>query len=370
MSTENAPAERPRIDLALLCRLAVRAGASDIHMKVGLPPVFRVHGDLRPITEFPIIAQDALAQSAWDIMNNVQRERFKATSDCDLAWTVVGVGRFRVNVFRQQAKIGMVLRTIPSVVRTIDEIGLPPILKKLAMEKRGMLLVTGATGSGKSTTLASIIEEINRALPHHILTIEDPVEFMFQDKKSVVNQREVGVDSQNFHSALRAALRQDPDVILIGELRDKETIDIALAAAETGHLVLGTLHTIDAIESINRVLGFYEPHAQQQVRLRLGASLKAVISQRLLPASAGGRVAALEIMLNTPSVYECVIDARRTREIRDLVRTGRSQYGCQTFDQHIYDLAQSGRVKQEDALRNANNPDELMLRFAGVSDDE
>jgi twitching motility protein PilT len=303
-------------------------------------------------------------------MNNVQRERFKSTSDCDLAWTVVGVGRFRVNVFRQQAKIGMVLRTIPSVVRSVDEIGLPPVLKKLAMEKRGLILVTGATGSGKSTTLAAMIEEINRTLPHHILTIEDPVEFMFQDKKCVINQREIGVDSNNFHNALRAALRQDPDVILIGELRDKETVDIALAAAETGHLVLGTLHTIDAVESINRVIGFYEPHAQQQIRLRLGASLKAVVSQRLLPASAGGRIAALEIMLNTPTIYECVVDGKRTREIRDLIRSGRSQYACQTFDQHVYDLAQAGKVKQEDALKNANNPDELMLRFAGISDDD
>ena len=366
MSTE----EKPRMDLAQICRLAVRAGASDVHMKVGLPPVFRVHGDLRPVNEFPVVTQEALGLTAWDIMNPIQRERFKTTNDCDLAWTVLGVGRFRVNVFRQQGKIGMVLRTIPSTVRSIEELSLPPVLRKLALLHRGMILVTGATGSGKSTTLAAMIEEVNRNLPHHILTIEDPVEFLFQDKKAVVNQREVGVDSANFHHALRAALRQDPDVILIGELRDKETVDIALAAAETGHLVLGTLHTIDAIETINRVLGFYEPHAQQQVRLRLAASLRGVLSQRLVAAVGGGRAAAIEVMVNTAAVYECMIDEKRTREIRDLIRSGRAQYGSQSFDQHLYDLAQAGRIRPEDAMKAANNPDELQLRFAGVADED
>lgn len=365
MSTE----EKPRTDLAQICRLAVRAGASDVHLKVGLPPIFRVHGELRPVNEFPAITQESLGLTAWDLMNPIQRDRFKNTNDCDLAWTVLGVGRFRVNVFRQQGKIGMVLRTIPTQVRSIDELGLPPVLKKLAMEKRGLILTTGATGSGKSTTLASLIEEINRTLPHHILTIEDPVEFLFADKKSLVNQREVGVDSSSFHQALRAALRQDPDVILIGEIRDRETVDIALAAAETGHLVMGTLHTIDALETINRILGFYEPHAQDQVRLRLGASLRAVMSQRLVSAVGGGRIAAIEIMLNTAAVYECMVDENRTREIRDLIRTGRAQYGSQTFDQHLYDLAQAGRIKQEDALKTSANPDELMLRFSGISDD-
>lgn len=366
MSTD----EKPRMDIAQICRLAVRAAASDVHLKVGLPPVFRVHGDLRPVNEFPIITQEGLGLAAWDMMNPIQRERFKNTNDCDLAWTVLGVGRFRVNVFRQQGKIGMILRTIPTQVRTVDELGLPPVLKKLSLERRGLIIVTGATGSGKSTTMAAMIEEINRTLPHHILTIEDPVEFLFQDKKSVVNQREVGVDSANFHQALRSALRQDPDVILVGEMRDLETVDIALAAAETGHLVMGTLHTIDAVEALNRVLGFYEPHAQQQVRMRLGSSLRSVISQRLVPAIGGGRAAALEIMLNTATIYECLVDSKRTREIRDLIRLGRGQYGSQTFDQHIYDLVQAGKVKQEDGLRSANNPDELMLRFAGVSDDE
>jgi twitching motility protein PilT len=350
--------------------LAVRAGASDVHLKVGLPPIFRIHGDLRPVTEFPLVSQEALGLSAWDIMNVLQRERFKTTNDVDLAWTILGVGRFRVNVFRQQGKIGMVLRTIPAQVKTLEDLNLPPVLKRLALERRGLLLVTGATGSGKSTTLAAMIEEVNRNLPHHIMTIEDPVEFLFQDKKALINQREVGVDSITFHQALRAALRQDPDVILVGEMRDKETVDIALSAAETGHLVLGTLHTIDAVESINRLLGFYEPHAQQQIRLRLGSSLRAVVSQRLVPAVGGGRAVAVEIMLNTAPIYDCIVDAKRIREIRDLIRMGRAQYQTQLFDQHLYDLVHANRVKQEDALKHANNPDELGLRFAGVSDEE
>jgi twitching motility protein PilT len=243
------------------------------------------------------------------------------------------------------------------------------VLKKVAQEPRGLVLVTGSTGSGKSTTLAAIIEEINRTLPHHILTIEDPIEFVFTDQKCVVNQREVGLDAPSFPQALRAALRQDPDVILLGELRDVETVEIALHAAETGHLVLATLHTIDAHETINRVVGFFEPHQQQQTRIQLGSVLRAVVSQRLVPGAAGGRVAALEVMLNTGTVYECIVDGSRTREIRDHIRRGRAQYGMQTFDQALYELITSGRVNQDQALRFANNPDEVALRLSGLTDD-
>ncbi|MDP2312780.1 MAG: type IV pilus twitching motility protein PilT [Pseudomonadota bacterium] len=357
------------MDLASLCRLAMTTAASDIHLKVGMPPMLRIHGEIQPVANLPALTNDELAKAMWDIMSPVQRERFKATNDCDLAHTVPGVARFRCNVFRSQQRIGAVLRAIPSQVKTIDELQLPAVLKKVAREPRGMILVTGSTGSGKSTTLAAIIEEINRNLPHHILTIEDPIEFVFQDQRCVVNQREVGLDAPNFHQALRSALRQDPDVILIGELRDLETVEIAMHAAETGHLVLATLHTIDAHETINRIVGFFEPHQQQQIRLQLGSVLRAVVSQRLVPATSGGRVAALEIMLNTGTVYECIVDGSRTREVRDHIRKGRAQYGMQTFDQALYEHIQSGRVQQDQGLRFANNPDEVALRLSGLTDD-
>lgn len=359
------------MDLAATCRAAFLSGASDVHLKVGLPPMMRLHGAIQPIPGLPAVVQDELGRALWDVMNPTQRERFKTLNECDLATTFAGVARFRINAFRQQGKIGAVLRAIPSNVRTVDELRLPPVLKKLAGEQRGLVLVTGATGSGKSTTLAAMIEEINRTEPCHILTIEDPVEFQFADKKSIVNQREVGVDAPNFHSALRSALRQDPDVILIGELRDQETVEIALSAAETGHLVLGTLHTVDAHETINRVVGFYEPHAQAQVRLLMGSVLRGVVSQRLVPGVKGGRVAALEIMVNNGTIYECIVDPKRTREIRDYMRKGRATYQTQTFDQHLYQLVQEGRVEADEALKYANNPDELALRLSGLgSDDE
>ncbi|MES2640074.1 MAG: type IV pilus twitching motility protein PilT [Myxococcota bacterium] len=357
------------MDLASLCRLAMHNNASDIHLKVGMPPMLRINGDIRTISELPPLNNDELAKAMWDIMSPIQRERFKATNDCDLAHTVPGVARFRCNVFRSQQRIGAVLRAIPTQVRTIDELELPPILKKVSHESRGMVLVTGSTGSGKSTTLAAMIEEINRTLQHHILTIEDPIEFLFEDRRSVVNQREVGLDAPNFHQALRSALRQDPDVILIGELRDLETVQIALHAAETGHLVFATLHTIDAHEAINRIVGFFEPHQQQQTRIQLGSVLRAVISQRLVPATAGGRVAALEIMLNTGTIYECIVDGSRTREVRDHIRKGRAQYGMQTFDQALYDHITNGKVAQDQGLRFANNPDEVALRLSGLTDD-
>lgn len=358
------------VDLNALCAQAMQAGASDIHLKVGLPPVFRVDGALRRIDEWPVLTNDELGQALWAVMSPVQRERFKTTNDCDLAHNVPGIARFRCNVFRQQGKIGAVLRAIPSRVKTIDELKLPPILKKIAHEKRGMILVTGATGSGKSTTLAAIVEEINRTQPDHILTIEDPTEFVFTDQMSVINQREVGIDSNEFHNALRAALRQDPDVILIGELRDLETVEIAMHAAETGHLVLGTLHTIDAHETINRIIGFFEPHQQQQTRIALGSVLRAVVSQRLVPSSQGGRVAAIEVMINTGTVYECVVDGKRTREIRDHIRKGRAAYGMQTFDQHLLNLHNEGRISRDDAVRFANNPDELELKLSGLTEDD
>lgn len=358
------------MDISDICRSAVRARASDIHLKVGLPPMVRVHGELQPISGTEELTGEVIGRMAWEMMTEGQRAKFKADNDLDMSHEIQGLGRFRVNVFRQRKSIGMVLRAIPSQVRTLDELGLPPILKEIAGYPRGLVLVTGTTGSGKSTTLAALIEEINRSYAHHVITIEDPIEFTFRDRRSVINQREVGVDSRSFASALRAALRQDPDAVLVGELRDQETMEIALQAAETGHLVLSTLHTLDAAETINRVVGFFEPHHQQQVRLQLGSTLRAVLSQRLLPAKAGGRIAAVEVMINTGAVSECITDPKRTREITDHIAQGSRIYGTQTFDQAVFRLLKGGVVEERDALRSVNNPDELALRLRGISDED
>jgi twitching motility protein PilT len=358
------------VDINEICKAAVRFRASDIHLKVGLPPMIRVHGELQPVSAADELSAEVIGRIAWEMMTEGQRARFKADNDLDMSHEIPGLGRFRVNVFRQRKSIGMVLRAIPSQVRTLDELQLPPILKDIAGYPRGMVLVTGTTGSGKSTTLAAMIEEINRTYAHHVITIEDPIEFTFRDRRSVINQREVGVDSRSFATALRAALRQDPDAVLVGELRDRETMEIALQAAETGHLVLSTLHTLDAAETINRVIGFFEPHHQQQVRMQLASTLRAVLSQRLLPMKAGGRVAAVEVMINTGSVAECITDPRRTREISDHIAQGSRIYGTQTFDQSVFRLLKAGVVEERDALRSVNNPDELALRLRGISDED
>lgn len=368
----QSPAEMPEAVrlLAEVCKLAVRQGASDIHLKIGMAPMLRLRGEIMPIPNAPRMTPETLGAMAWNIMSPTQRERFKNTHDLDMAWQVPGVGRFRVNVFRQRQAIGMVLRAIPNQVKTIDELSLPPVLKKIAANPRGLVLVTGTTGSGKSTTLAALIEEINRTEPHHIVTIEDPIEFGFQDRKAVINQREVGVDTLSFSTALRSAMRQDPDVMLVGELRDLETVEIALAAAETGHLVMSTLHTLDAPESINRLLGFFEPHHQQQIRMQIGSVLRAIISQRLMPAKMGGRVPALEIMINTGTIYECIIDPTRTKEIPDHMARGASQYGTQTYDQSIFRAIHAGLIDVDTGLRYANNPDELQLRLSGIGGED
>ncbi len=352
--------------LQTICKTAVRAGASDVHIKAGQPPLQRVNGQLMIMPRLPPVDKDHAAKMAWDIMSKSQRERFKRSNDIDFSWAVPGLGRFRVNVFRQRQQIGLVLRAIPGQVKSIDDLGLPEVLKKIAANRRGLVLVTGTTGSGKSTTMAAMVEEINRSQPSHILTIEDPIEFTFRDKRAVVNQREVGVDTTDYPTALRAALRQDPDVILVGELRDLDSLEIALSAAETGHLVLSTIHSMNAAETINRVVGFFQPHHQPQVRRQLGSTIKAIISQRLLPRRGGGRIAALEIMLNSGSIYECIVDPTRTKEIPDLIAQGKDQYGSQTFDQAIYDFYQAKAVNLQDAMRYANSPDNLTLRISGI----
>ncbi|MFH1464252.1 MAG: type IV pilus twitching motility protein PilT [Pseudomonadota bacterium] len=352
--------------LVAICRAASIAGASDVHLKAGCAPLQRVNGELSPISRLPPLDRDTIAKMAWEIMSKPQRESFKETNDADFSWAVPGIGRFRANVFRQRQQIGMVLRTIPPTVKTIAELGLPPVLRRLADEPRGLILVTGTTGSGKSTTLAAIVEEINQRRACHVVTIEDPIEFAFRDHMAIVNQREIGTDTASFPAALRAALRQDPDVILVGELRDLESLEIALSAAETGHLVLSTIHAMNAPETINRIVGFFPPHAQPQVRRQLGATLRAILSQRLVPTSAGGRIAAVEVMINTGSVYECIVDEARTKEIPDLVAEGHEQYGSQTFDQALFGYIEQQIISVPDAMRHATSPDNLSMRLSGI----
>jgi twitching motility protein PilT len=296
------------------------------------------------------------------------QERFREHHEVDLAYSIPGLGRFRCNVFQQRGTVGLVLRVIPIVIRSIDELGLPPVLKYIAQEERGLVLVTGTTGSGKSTTLAAMIEHINATRSAHIMTVEDPIEYLHRDYQSIVNQREVAVDTRSFSRALRSTLRQDPDVILVGEMRDHETVETALLAAETGHLVLSTLHTLDATETVNRIIAVFPPHQQRQVRIQLASVLKAAISQRLLPRADGlGRVPAVEVMVATPFIRDCIVDKDRTSQIHAAIAGGTSQYGMQTFDQSIFMLYQQGLVTLDEALRWASNVDEFKLKVQGVA---
>lgn len=356
----------PKIDdlLAIACS----KGASDLHIKAGSFPFMRINGELQPIVESQrLTAEDTLAM-AFSIMNNRQKQRFKEVSEVDIAYGVSGLGRFRCNVFQQRGTVGMVLRVIPTTVRTIDDLRLPAVCEKVADERRGMILVTGTTGSGKSTTLAAIIDYVNRTRTGHIITIEDPIEFLHRDKRSFVNQREVDVDTRSFSEALRGALRQDPDVILVGEMRDFETIETALTAAETGHLVLSTLHTLDATETINRIVSVFPPHQQKGVRIQLASVLRAVISMRLVRASSGtaGRVPAVEVMVVTPFIRDCIVNPEKTSHIRDAIAQGTSQYGMQTFDQSLHFLYSQGLITYEEALGGATNVDEFKLRLRGI----
>ena len=351
-----------------LLRVAVENGASDLHLKVGSYPMMRVHGLLLPASEEKRLTHEDTVAMAAAVMSTAQRQKFKETQEVDLAYSVPGLGRFRCNVFQQRGTIGIVLRVIPMTIKTVDELELPETLKKIADEDRGLVLVTGTTGSGKSTTLAAMIDHINATRCVHVITIEDPIEFLQRDNRSIINQREVSVDTHSFAFALRSALRQDPDVILVGEMRDFETIETSLVAAETGHLVFSTLHTLDATETINRIIAVFPPHQQKQVRLQLASVLKAVISQRLIPRSDGaGRVAAVEVMITTPFIRDCVVDKEKTHLIPGAIAAGTSQYGMQTFDQSIFGLFQRGQISYEEALHWCTNVDEFKLRVQGIS---
>jgi twitching motility protein PilT len=356
------------MELNDILKVAIKGGASDIHLKSGLPPMFRVDGALVPLKNGERIMPDELQSMAISIMSAAQQARFEETREADLAYGIAGLGRFRVNVFQQRGTIGIVFRVIPFGVKTAEQLHLPKIVEKISHEQRGLVLVTGTTGSGKSTTLAAMIEQINSDRTCHIMTIEDPIEFLIRDRRSIVNQREIGVDTHSFSNALRAALRQDPDVILVGEMRDFETIETALTAAETGHLVMSTLHTLDATETINRIISVFPPYQQKQVRLQLATILKAVISQRLVPRADGkGRVPALEVLVSTAFVRECIGDKDRTKEIPEVISKGFSTYGMQTFDQSLMSLVKDGLVTYEEALKHVSNPDDFALRFRGIA---
>ncbi len=347
---------------------ARQLGASDVHMKAGLPPIFRIKGELRTVRDVPPLSREVLRNFADSIMNERLRQQFDQTWDVDLAYASQDGVRYRVNVFQQRGTVGMVMRLIPPDVPPFETLNLPPKVLDLAAEERGLVLVTGITGSGKSTTLAAMVDSINARRAAHIVTIEDPVEYAFKDRRSVINQREIGFDTVSFSRALRAALRQDPDVVLVGEMRDLETTEIALTAAETGHLVLSTLHTIDAVETVNRVISLYPPHQQAQARLQLMTVLKGVVSQRLIPRADGrGMIPACEILVNTARVKELIADDKRTREIRDAINTGRDPYGMISFDQSLTELVQRQVITYDAAVSNASNPDDFALYFRGFS---
>ncbi|MCD6193404.1 MAG: PilT/PilU family type 4a pilus ATPase [Candidatus Aminicenantes bacterium] len=355
------------MDIDELLKIAIEADASDLHLKAGNYPIIRVHGKLKPLTSFSRLSVRDTLEMADQITNDYQKEMLKKDLDLDLAYSLPGFGRFRGSIYHQRGSIAIVLRIIPLEVKTIRELHLPPILEKISMEQRGLVLVTGTTGSGKTTTLAAMIDHINSHRMENIITIEDPIEYLHRDKKSTISQREVGVDVLNFERGLRASLREDPDVILVGEMRDRETIETALLAAETGHLVLSTLHTLDAPETINRIVSVFAPHHQRQVRLQLASILKAVISMRLIPTKDGkSRVPAVEVMVNTPYISDCIQDREKTSLIRDAIAQGVSQYGMQTFDQSVYQLYKEGYISYEQGLRYSSSPDNFKLRVMGI----
>lgn len=356
------------MDLDETLTKALELGASDVHLKVPLPPVTRINGVLSPIRGADRLTPEEVKRVALSVMNERQREIFTKTKELDMAYSLSKVARFRVNVFSQRDSIAMVFRAIPTEPPMIRDLNLPPVIEKVAMEHRGLVVVTGTTGSGKSTTLASMINHINTYRNCHMITIEDPIEFLHRDRKAIINQREVGQDTLSFANALRAALREDPDVILVGEMRDIETIQIAMLAAETGHLVLSTLHTLDATETINRIIAVFPLEHQNSIRLQLAGILKGIISQRLLPKADGkGRIPAVEVLVSTSRIRECVAEEARAREIREAIAEGHITYGMQTFDQSLLQLYKQQQITYETALGAATNPDDFALYVKGIS---
>ena len=350
-------------------RALVDAGGSDLHVKVGSPPRIRVNGVLRRLEDEADLVPDDTSGMARAVMPPKAIDRFGDDGyDADFAYSIAGLGRFRVNAFRQRGSVAMIFRHVRSATASFDELGLPEVVGRLALEQRGLVLVTGPTGSGKTTTLAAMIDHINKQRECHIVTIEDPIEVMHDDHLASINQREIGADASDFATAMRAAMRQDPDVILVGEMRDEETVAAALSAAETGHLVLSTLHTIDAAETINRIVDFFPPHQQHQVRVALAGSLKGTVCQRLVPTiDAAGRVPALEVMINNGRIQQCILDPSATGELHEIVADG-EYYGMQTFDQALVGLLEAGRIDLRAALAAASRPHDLkvMLQQRGA----
>jgi twitching motility protein PilT len=355
------------MDFHQLLTESAKRGASDLHLKSGSRPIVRVHGHLETQDDLPAITRDFMRKTAMTLLGEVRYNALMEAEEMDLAHTVPGVGRFRINVFLCQGDVRIALRHIPDRIPAFEELHLPAVLERLSMERRGMILVTGITGSGKTTTLAAMIDFMNRTRNEHIVTIEDPVEFMHEDKKCVISQREVGQDSTSFAQALRAALRQDPDVILVGEMRDAETMEVALQAAETGHLVLSTVHTLNAAESINRIISIFPPHQEDQIRGQLSGVLEGIISQRLVVRADGkGRVPAVEVLVATGLIRDSIRDASKTNQIPSIIAAGQAQYGMQTFDQSLLGLYRQELVTYETARDAATNPDDFDLKVKGI----
>jgi twitching motility protein PilT len=356
------------VDLNEILTIAFKAKGSDIHIKTGLPPIVRIDGRLHPIPNAQRLSPDFVSDTAHSMMNDRQRRIFEENYEVDLAYAVPGLGRFRVSVYCQRGTVAMVFRSIAFIIPTLEGLNLPPIMQKICREERGLILVTGTTGSGKSSTLAAMIDYINSQRTCNIITIEDPVEFLHRDNKSIISQREVGTDTPTFSAALKGALRQDPDVILVGEMRDYETIETAMTAAETGHLVMSTLHTMDAAETINRIIGVFPPYHQRQVRIQLSSIIKAVVSQRLVPKSDGkGRVPAVEVMLASARVKECIDDKDKTKQLNDAISQGYVSYGMQSFDQSLMRLYSNKLITYDEAIRQSSNPDDFALKISGIS---
>jgi len=355
------------VDINDLIRAAYERRASDLHLKAGNHPCIRVNGDLEALIQFPMLSKIDMDALAASVATERQLRKFQETGDLDVSYGAAGMGRFRVNIARQRGSISLALRFIPAFIASFEELHLPAVLERFTEERRGMVLVTGTTGSGKTTALTALIDSINAKRSERIVTIEDPIEFLHRDRKSFITQREVAMDTTSFAFALRAALRQDPDVILLGEMRDRETIETALIAAETGHLLFSTVHTLDATETIQRIIGVFPPPDQHLIRLQLAGTLRGVISLRLLRRADGkGRVPAVEVLVSTEYIRDCIVNPDKTHMIRDALAAGTSQYGMQTFDQSIYDLYLQKLISMEEALNQASKPDEFKLRVAGI----
>jgi twitching motility protein PilT len=352
-------------DLHEALRYVVRKEGSDLHLKVPSRPLARIHGQLQPIEEYDALTPDDTDRILREMLTDHDKlAEFDRDGEVDFAYAVEGLARFRVNSFRQRGSISVAARVIPYSIRTIDELGLPPVMSELADEERGLILLTGTTGSGKSTTLAAMIDQINETKARHLVTIEDPIEYLHTDRNSIINQREVGMDTESFRRAMRRVLRQDPDVILIGEMRDEETVRTALAAAETGHLVLSTVHTLDAPESVNRIIDFFPLHEQSQARAMLAGTIRGIVSQRLVPTpERDGRVAICEILRMTGRARDMILDPEQTGRLREVIAEG-EYYGMQTFDQALLRHYQAGRVSMEDALRVASSRHDFKLLVA------